>query len=203
MIRTNLQEIYADKIKFFSQKAENWQGINRECPVYHEVYKSINLKHGSKVLDIGCGTGDLFPILTHLGTGVKIIGLDMCKEMLKRAGEFAYPDLKLLHGFCEDIPLPSDYIDVIFINDTLPHFDDRELALEEINRVLCSKGELYLIHSSSCQQVNQTHIDLGHPVNSDLLPPVECIVEDLEKLPLKVKTIKDTDNYLMINALKY
>jgi len=160
------------------------------------------LQPNSKVLDIGCGTGKLFPVIASLGKDIKIIGLDMCLEMLKYAEKFKHPHLELLHCFCENIPLQSNSIDAVFVNDTFPHFHDQKQALQEICRVLKKNGELYIIHTNCSEQVNQTHRNIGHPVARDLLPPLERLVALIEAYPFEVKTSKDTNDYLLINAQK-
>ena len=151
---------------------------------------------------MGCGTGKLFPVIAKLGQDLKIIGLDMCQAMLEYAENFKHPDLELIHSFCEDIPLESNSIDVVFINDTFPHFHDRTKALQEISRVLKSDGELYIIHSSCSEQVNRNHRKIGTPVSEDLLPPVGHIVKLIENFSFKVGLSRDTDNYLLIAAQK-
>ncbi|MCF7740787.1 MAG: class I SAM-dependent methyltransferase, partial [Candidatus Marinimicrobia bacterium] len=108
--------------------------------------------------------------------------------------------LELIHSFCEDIPLDSGSIDSVVINDTFPHFNDREIALQEIRRVLKKAGSLYLIHTSSSKKVNRTHKDIGEPVKKDLLPSVNNLVSILENLNFQVNTARDTENHLFIKA---
>jgi len=124
----------------------------------------------------------------------------MCSEMLKYARRFRYPRLELIHSFCEDIPLDSGTIDAVVINDTFPHFNDRKIALQEIRRVLKKAGYLYLIHTSNSKKVNQTHQEIGDPVEKDLLPPFEELVSILENFQFHVKTARDTENHLFIKA---
>ncbi|MCF7885332.1 MAG: class I SAM-dependent methyltransferase [Candidatus Marinimicrobia bacterium] len=201
-IRAELKKIYADKINFFNKKAYYWQNVRHATSEHYEVLKQIQLESESRVLDIGCGTGKLFPIIAGLGENIKIVGLDMCKEMLKYAEKFPYPNLETIHSFCEEMPLESNSIDVVFINDTFPHFHNWNLALREIKRVLKNKGHLYLVHSNGSQEVNQTHRNIGPPVANDLLPPLDKLVNTLENFSLKVKKACDTEQYLLICAHK-
>jgi demethylmenaquinone methyltransferase/2-methoxy-6-polyprenyl-1,4-benzoquinol methylase len=50
------------------------------------VIKSLAPAPGDTVVEIGCGTGMNFPLLqAEIGSSGKIIGVDISKEMLKRA----------------------------------------------------------------------------------------------------------------------
>ena len=66
----------------------------------------LSPKEGDKVLDIGCGTGELTRVLAErVGPGGKVIGVDPDKEMLKVANEkYGKSNLEFLEGNSENFP---------------------------------------------------------------------------------------------------
>ncbi len=115
-----------------------------------------------RVLDLGCGTGDLTINLALLAEeGVEITGLDYSLPMLKLARNKAAragvgKKVKFVHGEATSLPFPDDYFDCVgisfaFRNLTyknplmLPH-------LSEVLRVLRQRGQYVILESS--QPVN-------------------------------------------------
>lgn len=61
--------------------AEPIYGVGRECAI-----SALHLKEGSRVLDIGCGTGLNFPLLlAAVGRTGQVVGVDRNPEMLEVA----------------------------------------------------------------------------------------------------------------------
>jgi trans-aconitate methyltransferase len=52
------------------------------CPSYSKTLARINLQEDSKVLDLGCGTGELLKILEDLFPSSELTGIDLTEEML-------------------------------------------------------------------------------------------------------------------------
>jgi demethylmenaquinone methyltransferase/2-methoxy-6-polyprenyl-1,4-benzoquinol methylase len=58
--------------------------------IRQKTVDSLNLKRGDAVLEIGCGTGKNLPFLINaVGKEGKVYGIDVSKNMLKRAKVFA------------------------------------------------------------------------------------------------------------------
>ncbi|GAH21686.1 unnamed protein product [marine sediment metagenome] len=74
---------------------------------------------GKSVLDIGCGTGDLYPYLK----GVKYLGVDQSEDMLKRA-KARNPSAKFVSQNLYDMHLPK--FDTVVALDLLHHQPDIE-----------------------------------------------------------------------------
>lgn len=86
-----------------------------------------------KVLDIGCGKGNLVAEL--LKSGVDAFGVDVSNAALKQANGYLHDRLK--HGSVLTLPFDDNYFDTIVSVDTLEHLatEDVAAALNEICRV--------------------------------------------------------------------
>lgn len=96
-------------------------------------------KEPSKVLDIGCGTGELTNQIAQLGH--EVTGIDQSVNMINQAKE-SYPDLTFLQ---EDILKPTDQIemyDVAFSNAVFHWIPDQNSLLKHINAHLNENGQL-------------------------------------------------------------
>lgn len=87
-------------------------------------------------LDIGCG-----PVgsLTWLKRARQRIGLDPLAEKYRKFGIDTH-DMLYLSASAEQIPLPSDYVDVVFSMNSLDHVDAPRMVCSEIRRVLKPGG---------------------------------------------------------------
>jgi len=103
------------------------------------------LRPGEVVLDLGSGGGiDVILSARRVGPTGKAYGLDMTDDMLalarKNADEAGVTNVQFLRGRIEDIPLPSDSVDVIISNCVINLSGDKRRVLAEAYRVLKPGG---------------------------------------------------------------
>jgi arsenite methyltransferase len=103
------------------------------------------LNPGEVVLDLGSGGGiDVLLSARRVGAAGKAYGLDMTDEMLelarKNAAEAGVKNVEFLRGRIEDIPLPSNSVDVIISNCVINLSGDKRKVLKEAFRVLKPGG---------------------------------------------------------------
>ncbi|MCH8814234.1 MAG: arsenite methyltransferase [Chloroflexi bacterium] len=103
------------------------------------------LKEGEVVLDLGSGGGiDVLLSARRVGSKGKAYGLDMTDEMLdlarKNAANAGVTNVEFLRGEIENIPLPSNSVDVIISNCVVNLSPDKDAVLREAHRVLKSGG---------------------------------------------------------------
>jgi ubiquinone/menaquinone biosynthesis C-methylase UbiE len=101
---------------------------------------------GRSVLELGCGAGyDAFEFCRH---GANYTGIDIAAQNLlltkKHLGYFGY-NPSVIRGDVENLPLKDENFDVVFSNGVLHHTPDTEGSLLDANRVLKTKGELWVI----------------------------------------------------------
>jgi 2-polyprenyl-3-methyl-5-hydroxy-6-metoxy-1,4-benzoquinol methylase len=96
----------------------------------------------ARVLDVGCGEGQLTAELAS--SGVAVVGIDVAAEPLRRA-RASHPGLDLrIVPTGGRWPLQDASFDVVWAGDTIEHVLDTAGWLSEVRRVLRSGGTLLL-----------------------------------------------------------
>jgi SAM-dependent methyltransferase len=103
------------------------------------------LREGETVLDLGSGGGiDVLLSARRVGATGKAYGIDMTDEMLELAREnqrrSGVENAEFLKGTIEEIPLPTDSVDVIVSNCVINLSADKAGVLREAARVLRPGG---------------------------------------------------------------
>ncbi|HEX9922411.1 MAG TPA: methyltransferase domain-containing protein [Anaerolineae bacterium] len=105
----------------------------------------------TRVLEVGCGTGNYITALTAL-TGCPGWGLDPSFQMLNRAGEQAAEagatGINLLSGRAERLPFPLASFDLVFSVDVIHHVTDRAGYFRAAHRILKPGGKLCTVTDS-------------------------------------------------------
>ena len=107
-----------------------------------EIVKEHFRSEDQKLLDFGCGCGEMALIFTKVG--YEVFGFDISPNNIETARHLAekYQMTERTHlqvGVAEELDYPSDIFDVIVGTDILHHVDIRQ-ALSECLRVLKSGG---------------------------------------------------------------
>ena len=105
------------------------------------------INEGETVLDLGSGGGiDVILSAKRVGESGYAYGLDMTDEMLalarRNAQEAGVPNAIFLKGVIEEVPLPTDSVDVVISNCVINLSVDKPAVLAEISRVLKPGGRI-------------------------------------------------------------
>ena len=108
-----------------------------------------SLKEGEVVLDLGSGAGiDVFLAVKKVGDTGKVIGVDMTKDMVKRADTLAkergFQNVEFRMGEIERLPVEDCSIDVVISNCVINLCPDKLKAFQEIFRVLKQGGRIMI-----------------------------------------------------------
>jgi SAM-dependent methyltransferase len=109
---------------------------------YHDrlidVYRSV-IAPDQRVLEIGCGRGDLLAALRPAYG----LGVDFSGEMLRRATA-CHPDLKFVQADAHALDLGQQTFDVVVLSDLVNDLWDVESAFEQLRRVTGGASRLVL-----------------------------------------------------------
>ncbi|MGZ8843776.1 MAG: bifunctional demethylmenaquinone methyltransferase/2-methoxy-6-polyprenyl-1,4-benzoquinol methylase UbiE [Pyrinomonadaceae bacterium] len=100
----------------------------------------------ARVLDVGCGTGDL-SIELFEKTAAQVLGIDFCRPMLELAKAKA-PGLSFIEGDALHLPFADSFFDGITIGFALRNLASVEAGLAELRRVLRPKGAVAILEFS-------------------------------------------------------
>ena len=185
---------------YFNEKASIWDETVAEKDVnkLEEMAGRLAIEPGSRVLDVGTGTGVFVPfILSRIGQNGSLVCLDLAEEMLKRAQAKGFEGN--IDYICADIAntrFDDESFDAVVCYSSFPHFQDKPGALKGINRVLKRGGGLFICHTSSRYTINEIHRQIP-PVRNDLIPDEAEIRNLLSAAGFVEISIQDNkDNYL-------
>lgn len=115
-----------------------------------EVLKSLikegNVNSDSKVLEVGCGTGNYITAIEEL-TGASCWGIDPSRMMLSKAEERS-KKVKFKLGRAEKIEFPDNFFNLVFSVDVIHHVKDRLAYFHEAYRVLKKRGKVCTVTDS-------------------------------------------------------
>lgn len=103
------------------------------------------------MLDVGCGHGHSFALLSEAFAPRSLIGLDYHDAVLANAvlrARNADVPVTLVKGECAKLPFATESIDAIFCHQTFHHLREQECVLAEFHRVLRPDGHLLLAEST-------------------------------------------------------
>jgi ubiquinone/menaquinone biosynthesis C-methylase UbiE len=118
-------------------------------PIHQEMITLAGLRDGHRVLDVGCGIGNLLRSTGKLYRTVELVGLDPDPKALSRAARKARRaglTVQLDRGFAQELPYPDGSFDRVFSSLMLHHLDSgsKDALLAEVRRVLRPDGILVL-----------------------------------------------------------
>ncbi|MCP9753128.1 methyltransferase domain-containing protein [Ferruginibacter sp. HRS2-29] len=111
---------------------------------FYDLLSLLDIKPDQKVLDLGCGTGELTRKLADALPGSTALGIDSSAEMLEDATAFAGDSVKFEQQNIQDITERGEHWDIIFSNAAIQWVDGHEDLLPEIIRQLHPNGQLLI-----------------------------------------------------------
>lgn len=129
---------------------DRWNAQYRQCEAQDETSNRrmrevlASLSHlevrGSRILEIGCGTGWLSSKLSEFGA---VTAVDLAVEVIRTAKE-RIPEIDFRSGDVLDLDLPFDSFDIVVTLETLSHVRDQSRFVHRIAELLKTGGYLIL-----------------------------------------------------------
>lgn len=163
------------------------------------LWDADRFRHGRvprRVLDVGCGPGDLSALAAHHYPGSRVVGVDVTRAMLRRAFDRPRPQgdaarLDWAEATALRLPFPDRAFDLVmsaFVVRNLPRLPE---ALAELRRVVAPGGTLLTLEitepaSKRFRALFHAYFDsfvpwLGAAVGSE--GPYRYLPESLRSLP--------------------
>lgn len=139
--------VVRDKTRLYDQRFD--RHILSDRPIVRELmanaYAQRFREEAGRMLDVGCGTGFYYPLLSRHAK--RLVGIDVSDEMLQIAKATieacGLENCEVHHGSAADIEFPDGHFDAVHSWDVLHHVESPHRVLEEIMRVL-KPGGLYV-----------------------------------------------------------
>ncbi len=151
----------------YQEKAKLYEKLSQAEDKPGKILKKL-IPHiqGKTVLDFGCGTGKYLSLLAPHAK--KIIGVDKSIHVLDiaRSKISHHSNIKLIHTNGQSIHLPDDHIDVTigcWVLGTISNINQRQIALQEIQRVTTPLGQIILIENAPNSEFEQLRGRMNDP----------------------------------------
>jgi demethylmenaquinone methyltransferase/2-methoxy-6-polyprenyl-1,4-benzoquinol methylase len=132
--------------------------------------RGLALEHGSRVLDLACGTGDLCRELQR--ASLTPVGVDFSLGMLSQART----DAPLVQGDALRLPMPDHFVDGVTCGFALRNFADLAGFFAEIGRVLRPGGRASLLEVA---EPRSRILRIGHSVYfGQVVPKIGAVLSD-------------------------
>ena len=125
----------------------------RSAPFY-DLLTLVDVRPNLKVVDLGCGTGELTRQLADKLPGSHVTGLDSSPQMLEKAASFASPNLVFVEG--DQATLTGEW-DLIFSNAALQWSENHAELIPYLYGKLAPGGQITV-------QVPSNHNHISHQI---------------------------------------
>jgi trans-aconitate 2-methyltransferase len=136
----------------------------RSAPFW-DLLALVEVRPGLKVLDLGCGTGELTRQLADRLVESEVLGIDSSSEMLAKTSQYARPGLRFERGRIEET---SGTWDVVFSNAAIQWVEDHYTLMPHLLSLVNPGGQLAVQLPS-----NQDH------------PTHRLIIETAQEVPFR------------------
>lgn len=131
---------YSRKLRLFNSFA---------APELGQAIRRLELRDGMRVLDAGCGTGDVLQRLRNAaGPRAEVVGLDLSAAHVQAAREMVDDSVTVLQGDLLAPPLPPDSFDLVWSANTINHLRDPIAGLRRLTSLLRTRGRIAIGQSS-------------------------------------------------------
>ncbi|MFT6765014.1 MAG: ubiquinone/menaquinone biosynthesis C-methylase UbiE [Candidatus Aldehydirespiratoraceae bacterium] len=118
-------------------------------PIHDAVLERLEGLSPDRILDLGCGTGQLTQRLHTTFPAAGVVGIDLSDGMLEKAAERLDADDRggttgFVRANAQCLPLAPGTLDVITCTESFHWYDDQEAAVVELSRLLRPGGRLII-----------------------------------------------------------
>ena len=191
-------------------------GLHRKWKKKFIDLLDLNLKNKNTILDLGCGTGDIFFQINNkfkLNSNYLACLVDPNIEMMKNGiKKFGKKNISWIASYGEKLPFKDNKFDVVTMSFSLRNVENIKITLNEINRVLKKNGQFLCLEFG---KINNLTINSIYKIYSDNFIPelgknitgnkkaYKYLVESIKRFPsqeeickiLKLRKFNDINYY--------
>ena len=138
----NVQKMYIPMVMDINRSIPE-----NQCLWEQKLANDLNVKPGSKILDIGCGSGIIANDVSFY-TNSKVYGINIDNKQLQQAREFAKKNKTknefIYQDFNNKYEFPDNYFDAIYSVQALCSFIHNLDVFKELYRILKPGGKVYI-----------------------------------------------------------
>jgi ubiquinone/menaquinone biosynthesis C-methylase UbiE len=169
-----------------------------------QLVSLFHLQKGTKILDVGAGTGGIIPyLLEAIGPDGSIWAIDFAEEMVKVGRKKFLEESRVIFEVAsvEDLPYKARFFDQVVCFGAFPHFEDKAKALQEMARVLKPRRTLVIAHALSSAALRSHHQNCA-AVSKDFLPGEDEMRSLLERVGFQLNRLIDQPQCYLCEGLK-
>jgi ubiquinone/menaquinone biosynthesis C-methylase UbiE len=207
------EQIYRMRKQFFNDSAEAWIDTyyknrdsgqhDRHQNDFERLFSLVPLKPGDRVLDAGCGSGVLVPMVLERITQTGILyELDYAEKMIETNRNLhKEKNIIFIVSDVADAPLEDESCDLVLCFSCFPHFHDKERAMVTLSRILKRGGNLVVAHFESSEGIRKHHGSC-HAVMHDHLPAESEMRGLFHQAALSIDSFTDEPGFYFVIAKK-
>lgn len=142
----NVKEQYANASNLNTRISIHQKYSTNKMGFGNWIFSNYKITKGMKVLELGCGTGDMWKGHEDLiKTCSKLVLSDFSEGMLENAKTNIESNANVEYQIIDiqDIPFEAESFDVVIANMMLYHVPDMKRGLSEVRRILKTGGAFY------------------------------------------------------------
>jgi ubiquinone/menaquinone biosynthesis C-methylase UbiE len=182
---------------YFNKAAYSWDKrfqTPKLSSFLEKLVPQFGLEHGQSILDVGTGTGVLITYLIRaVGPDGSVTAIDYSENMIKicKTKHSHLKNLRIKLGNIEETAFPTESFDAVICFGVFPHLENKQKALQNINRTLKPGGKLVIAHALSSEELKAHHNSASSTVMHDVLPEEAEMKKLLEQTGFTEISIKD------------
>ena len=190
-----------DVIEFFDRCAPAWDAeMVKSDKIINAILDNAEVGPGMDILDVGCGTGVMFPYNLERGAA-SVTGVDISPKMAQIAGE-KYAGNSAVRVICADVEEFSfdRKFDAVVVYNAFPHFPEPKRLIKTLAALLKEGGRLTVAHGASREAIDGHHQGSASGVSNGLMS-----AESLRALfaPwLQVEVVISNDRMYQVSGVK-
>lgn len=127
---------------------------------FFDLLATVRPRPGMRILDVGCGTGELTRVLHERLQAAETIGIDSSRKMLERSADHARGGVRFEQADMRELTARAEF-DLIFSNAALQWVSEHEAILARLSDGLRAGGQLAI-------QMPANHDHPSHTVAADV-----------------------------------